>query len=73
MRDFLIAVVAICDWQGRPAAGNALCEGAQRLRAKECHVERLLREVTVTRIAPITEQLTMCFIAEKVLELSASY
>ncbi|NMG76585.1 acyl-CoA dehydrogenase [Aromatoleum diolicum] len=41
--------------------------------AKEYHVERLLREVTVTRIAPITEQLIMCFIAEKVLELPASY
>ena len=41
--------------------------------AKEYHVERLLREVTVTRIAPITEQLIMCFIAEKVLDLPASY
>ncbi len=41
--------------------------------AKEYHVERLLREVTVTRLAPITEQLIMCFIAEKVLELPKSY
>ena len=41
--------------------------------AKEYHVERLLREVLVTRIAPITEQLIMCFIAEKVLELPKSY
>jgi len=41
--------------------------------AKEYHVERLLREVTVTRIAPITEQLIMCFVAEKVLGLPASY
>jgi acyl-CoA dehydrogenase len=41
--------------------------------AKEYHVERLLREVTVTRIAPITEQLIMCFIAEKVLDLPKSY
>lgn len=41
--------------------------------AKEYHVERLLREVTVTRIAPVTEQLIMCFIAEKVLDLPASY
>ncbi|TVO63494.1 acyl-CoA dehydrogenase family protein [Denitromonas ohlonensis] len=41
--------------------------------AKEYHVERLLREVTVTRIAPITEQLIMCFIAEKVLGLPKSY
>jgi acyl-CoA dehydrogenase len=41
--------------------------------AKEYHVERLLREVTVTRIAPITEQLILCFIAEKVLDLPKSY
>ncbi len=41
--------------------------------AKEYHVERLLREVTITRIAPITEQLILCFVAEKVLELPKSY
>ncbi len=41
--------------------------------AKEYHVERLLREVTITRIAPITEQLIKSFIAEKVLELPKSY
>ncbi|MDB5871650.1 MAG: acyl-CoA dehydrogenase [Ramlibacter sp.] len=41
--------------------------------AKEYHVERLLREVTITRIAPVTEQLILSFIAEKVLELPRSY
>jgi acyl-CoA dehydrogenase len=41
--------------------------------AKEYHVERLFREVTVTRIAPITEQLILSFIAEKVLGLPKSY
>ena len=41
--------------------------------AKEYHVERLLREVTITRIAPVTEQLIMSFIAEKVLGLPKSY
>jgi len=41
--------------------------------AKEYHVERLLREVTVTRIAPVTEQMIMSFIAEKVLDLPKSY
>ena len=41
--------------------------------AKEYHVERLLREVTIARIAPITEQLIQSFIAEKVLELPKSY
>ncbi len=41
--------------------------------AREYHVERLLREVTVTRIAPVTEQLIKSFIAEKVLDLPKSY
>jgi acyl-CoA dehydrogenase len=41
--------------------------------AKEYHVERLLREVTMTRIVPITEQLILSFIAEKVLDLPKSY
>ena len=37
------------------------------------HVERLLRDVTINRIAPITEQLILSFIAEKVLDLPKSY
>jgi acyl-CoA dehydrogenase len=41
--------------------------------AKEYHVERLLREVTITRIAPITEQLILSYVAEKVLDLPRSY
>ncbi|MCB2064382.1 MAG: acyl-CoA/acyl-ACP dehydrogenase [Novosphingobium sp.] len=41
--------------------------------AKEYHVERLYREAAATRIAPITEQLIMSFIAEKVLDLPKSY
>jgi acyl-CoA dehydrogenase len=41
--------------------------------AKEYHVERLLREVIVTRIAPITEQLILSYVAEKVLDLPKSY
>lgn len=41
--------------------------------AKEYHVERLLREVTINRIAPITEQLILSFVAEKVLDLPKSY
>ncbi|HET7670750.1 MAG TPA: acyl-CoA dehydrogenase family protein, partial [Burkholderiales bacterium] len=35
--------------------------------AKEYHVERYLREVLISRIAPISPQLILCFIAEKVL------
>ena len=41
--------------------------------AREYHVERLYRESALTRLAPITEQLILCFIAEKVLGLPKSY
>lgn len=41
--------------------------------AKEYHVERLLREVLLDRLAPVSEQMILCFIAEKVLELPKSY
>ncbi|OZI74702.1 acyl-CoA dehydrogenase family protein [Bordetella genomosp. 12] len=41
--------------------------------AKEYHVERLLRESYIPRIAPVSPQLIMCFIAEKVLGLPKSY
>ena len=41
--------------------------------AKEYHVERLLREATISRIAPVTEQLILSFIAERVLDLPKSY
>ena len=41
--------------------------------AKEYHVERYLREVMILRIAPISPQLILCYIAEKVLGLPKSY
>jgi acyl-CoA dehydrogenase len=41
--------------------------------AKEYHVERYLREIMIPRIAPISPELIMCFIAEKVLGLPKSY
>lgn len=41
--------------------------------AKEYHVERYLREVLIPRIAPVSPQMIMCFIAEKVLGLPKSY
>jgi acyl-CoA dehydrogenase len=41
--------------------------------AKEYHVERLLRESYIPRIAPVSPQLILCFIAEKVLGLPRSY
>jgi acyl-CoA dehydrogenase len=41
--------------------------------AKEYHVERYLRESLIPRIAPISPQLILSFIAEKVLGLPKSY
>ncbi|MEX3977988.1 acyl-CoA dehydrogenase family protein [Paraburkholderia sp. EG287A] len=41
--------------------------------AKEYHVERYLRECMIPRLAPVSPQLIMCFIAEKVLGLPKSY
>ncbi|HEX2512373.1 MAG TPA: acyl-CoA dehydrogenase family protein [Xanthobacteraceae bacterium] len=41
--------------------------------AKEFHVERYMREVMIARLAPVSPQLILCFIAEKVLGLPKSY
>lgn len=41
--------------------------------AKEFHVERYLREALIHRIAPITPNLALCHIAERVLGLPKSY
>jgi len=41
--------------------------------AREYHVERYLREMMIPRIAPVSPQLILCFIAEKVLGLPKSY
>jgi acyl-CoA dehydrogenase len=41
--------------------------------AKEYHVERYLRESLVGRIAPVSRELILCFIAERVLGLPKSY
>jgi acyl-CoA dehydrogenase len=61
-----------------PRAGHAACLQAVLTHggmgyAKEFHVERLMREVLVNRIGPVTEQLILCFIAERVLDLPKSY
>jgi acyl-CoA dehydrogenase len=41
--------------------------------AKEFHVERYLREAMIPRLAPVSQQMILCFIAEKVLGLPKSY
>jgi acyl-CoA dehydrogenase len=58
---------------GHDAAWQAIMTHGGFGYAKEYHVERLFREVSITRLAPITEQLILSFIAEKVLELPKSY
>jgi acyl-CoA dehydrogenase len=41
--------------------------------AQEYHLERLLRESLIPRIAPVSPQLVLCYIAERVLGLPRSY
>jgi acyl-CoA dehydrogenase len=58
---------------GHDAAWQAVATHGGFGYAKEYHVERIYREVALTRLAPITEQLIMSFIGEKVLGLPKSY
>lgn len=41
--------------------------------AKEFHVERLMREVMIARLAPVSPELILCNMAEKALGLPKSY
>jgi acyl-CoA dehydrogenase len=59
-------------------AGFKACETAVMTHggygyAKEFHVERYFRESLIPRLAPVSPQLILCFIAEKVLGLPKSY
>ncbi|MBC5762845.1 acyl-CoA dehydrogenase family protein [Ramlibacter albus] len=59
-------------------SGFAACQRAMATLggfgyAKEYQVERYLREMLIPRVAPISPQLILCFIAEKVLGLPKSY
>ena len=59
-------------------AGYRACETAVMTHggmgyAKEYHVERYFRESMISRLAPVSPQLILCFIAEKVLGLPKSY
>lgn len=59
-------------------AGFRACETAVLTHggmgyAKEYHVERYFREAMLPRIAPVSPQLILSFIAEKVLQLPRSY
>jgi len=59
-------------------AGFRACETAVMTHggmgyAREYHVERYLRESLIPRIAPVSPQLILCYIAERVLGLPKSY
>ena len=55
------------------ACENAILTHGGMGYAKEYHVERYMREAWIPRIAPISPQLILSFIAEKVLGLPKSY
>jgi acyl-CoA dehydrogenase len=55
------------------ACENAIFTHGGMGYAKEYHVERYLREAWIPRLAPVSPQLILCFIAEKVLGLPRSY
>ncbi len=59
-------------------AGFRSCETAMLTHggmgyAKEFHIERYFREAMIPRLAPVSSQMILCFIAEKVLGLPKSY
>lgn len=55
------------------ACENALLTLGGMGYSKEFHVERYLRESWIPRLAPVSPQLILCFIAEKALGLPKSY
>ena len=58
---------------GHAAALQAVMTHGGMGYAKEYHVERYLREVILGRLTPVSEQMILSFIAEKVLGLPKSY
>lgn len=55
------------------ACENAIFTHGGMGYAREYHVERYLREAWIPRLAPVSPQLILCYIAEKVLGLPKSY
>jgi acyl-CoA dehydrogenase len=55
------------------ACENAILTHGGMGYAKEYHVERYMREAWIPRLAPVSPQLILCFIAEKALGLPKSY
>ncbi len=58
---------------GYRAASQAVLTHGGMGYAQDYHVERLLREAMIPRLAPVSAQLILCYIAEKVLGLPKSY
>lgn len=59
-------------------AGYRACERAMLTHggmgyAREYGIERLMREVWISRLAPVSQQLALCFVAERGLGLPKSY
>jgi acyl-CoA dehydrogenase len=59
-------------------AGFRACETALLTHggmgyAREYHVERYFREIQIARLAPVSAQLILSYIAERVLGLAKSY
>jgi acyl-CoA dehydrogenase len=63
----------LCSEAGFRACETAVLTHGGMGYAKEYHVERLFREAMLPRIAPVSQNLALCFIAEKVLGLPKSY
>ncbi len=58
---------------GFEAAERAMLTHGGMGYAKEYHVERMLREVMITRLAPVGQQLALSYIAERQLGMPKSY
>jgi len=58
---------------GYHACENAILTHGGMGYAKEFHVERLFRDVWINRLAPVSQQLILCHIAERALGLPKSY
>ncbi|KAK0255490.1 hypothetical protein LTS09_009512 [Friedmanniomyces endolithicus] len=55
------------------ACETAVCSMGGMGYAKECHVERFLREVIIPRLAPVSREMCLNYIAEKVMDQPRSY
>jgi len=55
------------------ACTNAVMTHGGMGYAKEFHVERYLRESLIHRLAPVSPQLILSYLAEKALDLPKSY